>query len=345
MRVDARAELMNWLDCYLDPAISLGELHETSQKWFRAWIDLLGIDERREGGSLSSFQRATRLAHGEAISPLSAARCVWEFQRTAQFLRGMDRALQAAFATFPGETIHVVEAGCGPLAPLALPFAVRYPPERVQFTLIDCHDVSLECARCLANELGVTAAIRDFLQVDAARHRFPEEDRPHIIACEVMQRALVKEPQVAVTLNLAPQLRPGGAFLPEWVEVHACLFDAALHYNASVTPTTGARPGVAELGLVFRLDARELPTVESGDPGAIRARTVSVPRHEAGRSPLRLFTRIGVQGDCQLLDFDSSLNLPERLKYPIALAERGGQLAFRYHLSDRPGWRFEPSVV
>src|SRR5690606_22092088 len=157
---------------------------------------------------------STGLPSGEAISPQRAALCVREHRRTAVFLQAMDAAIRAARERFPGETLHVVEAGCGPLAPLTLPFALRYAPEEVAFTLIDLHEASLASARRLASELGVEGSIRACRAEDATEVRFAEAEQPHVIACEVLRRALKKEPQVAVTRALAPQLRTGGFFLP-----------------------------------------------------------------------------------------------------------------------------------
>src|SRR5690606_27285209 len=105
--------------------------------------------------------------------------------------------------------------------PLSLPFALRYPPEEVVFTLLDFHEVSLAGARRLAEDLGVTPSVRAWVAGDASEVRFAESERPHVIACEVLSRALKDEPQVAVTRHLAPQLREGGFFVPERIEIEA----------------------------------------------------------------------------------------------------------------------------
>jgi hypothetical protein len=54
---------------------------------------------------------------------------------------------------------------------------------------------------------------------------------PHL---RVLQKALAKEPQVAVTINLGPQLCPGGIFIPERIIVGCYLCDPAKEFAAFV---------------------------------------------------------------------------------------------------------------
>ena len=63
----------------------------------------------------------TQLESGLALAPHLAARCVLDVKRTMAFQRGAARAIEAARARFPGETIEIVYAGTGPFAPLVRP--------------------------------------------------------------------------------------------------------------------------------------------------------------------------------------------------------------------------------
>lgn len=342
--LSAVADFLAWTDCLLNPAATPGEQREAGQAWCRWGLGLLGIDSQAGVASGESFGEDRYLVSGKAISPLGAARCVWEYRRTAVFLQAMDAALREMFVRFPGETIHVLEAGCGPLAPLALAFAVRYPPERVQFSLLDLHPIALAGAKKIAAELGVSRSIRAYLLADATEVRFAETERPHLIACEVMLRALTREPQVAVTRHLAPQLRPGGAFLPECVAVDACLFDAAKYHRPWDRPGPFDRAAVraasiVELGPVFRLEAAQAHALPALRENRLAAQAVRIPPHDRHRQPLQLFTRIQVWRDHWLHDFDSSLNLPEEVKYPERLAREGGELHFEYEIATDPGLR------
>lgn len=339
---DSRGRFCRWIDCLLDPSRTPGDQRQAALEWCEWGLHLLGVDENALATHPDAFSADCRLPTGKAISPLGAARCVREYRRTAVFLQAMDAAVQCARERFPGERIHVFEAGCGPLAPLALPFALRYPPDEVTFSLLDLHPIAIEGTKRVAQELGVCESVRDYLVADATAVHFSEQDRPHVIACEVLLRALKSEPQVAATLNLAPQLRPGGVFLPERIEVDAGLFDQARWSRALTNSIKEEERGLAsiqELGRVFALDAYAVDKLQPCGPGRFAAASVNVPPHNPVRTPLQLFTRIRVFGDHRLGDFDSSLNLPERVKYPAALAVKGGLAEFYYEVSADPGLR------
>ncbi|HEY0548118.1 MAG TPA: class I SAM-dependent methyltransferase [Verrucomicrobiae bacterium] len=337
---ESRQSFRQWTECLLDPSRAAGEQREAAHAWCQWGFDLLEVDEHETAGPGTFFSN-TSLAGGTAISPLSAARCLRDFRRTAVFLQAMDAALRAAFERFPGETIHVLEAGCGPFAPLALPFALRHSPQKVRFTLLDVHPAALDAARHVADELGLLHSIRAFVAQEATSVRFAEEERPHVIACEMIQVALTSEPQVAATLNLAPQLRTGGFYLPEKIDVAAVLFDSGARLRAmtrnSDDAALAAQP-VTELGNVFSLQAHALDKLDPGGPGRWAATTVHVPSHDLTRQSLNLFTRISLFREHRLVEFESAITQPRRVKCPVAPAT-GGNVSFTYEVAKEPGLR------
>jgi hypothetical protein len=328
-----RDDFSRWTDCLLDAERSPGDQRQAAHEWCAWGLQLLGVDES-DVNQPEAFYADTILDGGKAISPLGAARCIREYRRTAVFLQGMDAAIETALQQFPDEPLHVLEAGCGPLAPLALPFALRYPPERVTFTLLDLHPASLESARRVVAALGLERSIREYVAADAIRITLPPEKRPHVIACEVLLRALTREPQVAVTFNLAPQLRAGGVFVPERIDVDAALFDAS---RVGAGPESPAGPVVAELGNVYSLHPAGIASRTAVD--RLPANSIAVPPHDPRRTPLKLLTRIQVFGDHWLGDMESSLNTPLPIGYPNEIAELGGELDFVYDASNDPRLR------
>jgi hypothetical protein len=169
---------------------------------------------------------ATSLPDGIAISPVAAAACLKDPVRTVVFLRGVDAALTESLRRFPGETIDVVYAGTGPLAPLVLPLLPRFADAPLRFTLVDVHPDSVAATRIVAAHFGVTSAIDAFVIGDATRYEHPRGRRLHGLVSETMQAALAREPQVAITRQIAPQVVPGGFIVPESVRIDLLLADA-----------------------------------------------------------------------------------------------------------------------
>lgn len=316
-----------WIDALIDPASTPALQREAAHDWCAWVLDRLEMDGEQLDPQEKAYAQPTGLPAGEAISPQRAVLCLREHLRTAVFLRAVDAAVRAAQARFPGETIHVVEAGCGPAAPMASSVAARFAPAEVQVTLIDIHEASLTSARRLATELGVERSIRGAICGDAAAVRFAEPERPHVIVAEVLRRALKKEPQVAVTRALAPQLRVGGFFLPERIEV-----------GPGILRGTDVEARVDYFGAAFMLDAGTTEASAPDATGRLPSVAVEVPAHARGQ--LALFTRLRVFREHTLGDFDCSLTLPERFAGPLAArACAGGVLRFAYEISSDPGLR------
>ncbi|GAB6041240.1 SAM-dependent methyltransferase [Endothiovibrio diazotrophicus] len=302
----------------------------------RAVAGLKGLFVELAGETSAGGNRA--LESGLAISSRDAAACLDDIPRTVAFLRGVDAAIQEALLRFDQRPLRLLYAGCGPFAPLVLPLTVRHPAERLRITLIDVHRDNLASVVRIAHALGTTAALLRAAAEDAAGYRVADDERPHLIVSETMQRALISEPQVAIARNLVPQLMPGGLMVPERIAVNAALTD----YRGEFRDHRPFVPLRTPLGEAFCVDLesmgaekRVLETVDKRGERLIPGGEVNLPQEIPEGTILILATEITTFGPHRIAEYRSGLTEP--MIYPEqGLVRPGGRLRFRYRLSRLP---------
>ncbi len=159
------------------------------------------------------------LSSGIALSTKNAADCIRDYKRTASFIKGVYKALLSALKTFPDTRLNILYAGCGPFAPLILPLLPLFKPEQLSVTLIDINECSIETIKEIVAELEYEPYIANITVADATQYKYSKLKNLHLVITETMFQALTREPQVAITRNLAPQLTKGGILIPEEIKL------------------------------------------------------------------------------------------------------------------------------
>lgn len=266
------------------------------------------------------------LPTGKAISPTDAARCILDFARTCAFLKGIHAALQTLEKRSADSPVEILYAGCGPLAPFAVPFCLYFDAGKIRFTLLDVHEESLDASQRIFKFFGFENRVRAFVCADAAIYK--SEKTFQLIVAETMQKALDKEPQVAVTANLAAQIAPGGFFIPERIFVEAFLCDVGKEFDSRQERSR------IPIGRIFDLSAADIFDLENF-PKIV----VEIPPGVPENLDLMLTTHVNVFGAIKLGDYDSGITYPKIL-FDLGKQKSGTKIEFQYQVSENPGFRY-----
>ncbi len=330
-------ELLKQLTEQLLVSDSPGELRNAAHQLHALLSEVSGFNDN---SSAPADTTETILPAGKAISPKDASRCILDFARTSKFLKGVHAAVLEAQRRFGLGPIEILYAGCGPFAPLALPLATKFSPDQIQLTLLDIHERSIESVKSIIQAFGLSSYVRALVKADATTYSHPTQRPLHIVIIESMQRALDKEPQAAITANLAPQLYHGGILVPEQVSVKACLYDpgrefslapAGMDSDASQRINDRVR---VELGSLLELTAKN--AVEFEGSRALPAVTFEVQKLDQSLG-IVLVTTVRVFGSVVLGEYESGVTYPLIL-HDLGRVSDGLKIEFQYQTGKKPGF-------
>lgn len=278
------------------------------------------------------------LPTGKAIGAFWAAMCVKEMMRTKQFIKGIYKGIKAAQERFEGEPIHVLYAGTGPFATLAVPFTSLFSPREINFTFLEINPESIRLLNNVINTLNIKNYINEIVLCDAAEYKYNKSKPIHMLITETMLNALQKEPQVAITMNLVPQMLKDGILIPQNIRIEAALLNPKKdnYRMAGAKDYDGKCYQIIDTVFDFNKEtARQscgtFPEMELDIPDNI----------EAGYNELCLLTNIQIFDNVYLANWQCSLNLPKRIMQLKQDAAPINKVSFQYILNKSPGFNFK----
>ncbi|MCX2452035.1 hypothetical protein OQX61_12255 [Pedobacter sp. PLR] len=314
-----KTELKERLTQYSIDILNPENFHDKLAPAVMGYADLLFEEFNLDG---STGREHIQTLNGNAIGAFWAAKCIREIFRTQRF----SRALYSSVLGVIGQNrkpIHVLYAGTGPFAALALPIMMMLKPEDVQFTFLEINPESIEVLEEVIDLFDLHAYVKNIHQCDASLWDVPSSGIDIVIS-ETMSRALIAEPQVAIMLNLASQLPKEVVFLPEEIKVSLC----------KLSRDSREPERIAEL-INFN-KASIYSIIENSSMRNWNFNDQNIQTNISEGDQLYFMTEIRIN-DGNILNLnDSSLNLLEKLKVNKKLGVIN--LNVKYALGKRPGF-------
>lgn len=286
-------------------------------------------------------QNEVQLKGGFALSSFDAAICIDEYIRTARFLKGVHMAICEVLDRFEGRKINILYAGCGPYATLILPLLPLFGPDQLDLLLLDINDDSLKSVSNLLTDIGLGGYTVNLLKGNAIQYQTPASRPLHLVVSETMFRALIREPQVAITENLAPQLVDGGLLIPQQIHVDMgfSFFGKEPFLQTGSDRAAGCNyPQRLVVDRLFSINKELFFFKGNKLPGVFESGSYEVPADFGAHPDLCLFTSLQIFRDVMLHSAESSITNPHCITSLYSLSQPAFKLV--YDFRDIPAWTF-----
>ena len=164
------------------------------------------------------------LSSGKALGTTWAAMCIKDLIRTKTFIKGLFEAIDS-LKNSNKQPIHILYAGTGPYATLALPIMAELSEKDVQFTFLEINQASFNNCLKVIKALQFEGYVKASFNTDATKFKIDPKDQIDILLSETMQRALEKEQQVPLVMNLARQVNNDFILIPQEISLKLCLLN------------------------------------------------------------------------------------------------------------------------
>lgn len=316
-------ELKQITEILLKQEDDYSEIKKATDDLYDLFLNVSGLKEDDE-----RCRKDYYLPKGKAIGAVWAAMCIKEFLRTKRFIRGVFLGIKRAQEKFPNTKIHLLYAGTGPFATLIVPLTTVFTSQEIECTLLEINPDSIENLRKIIKVIEIEEYINDIVQCDATEYKVDKDKPVHMVVTETMQRALKKEPQVAITLNLVPQN----------ISIEAGLLDPKRDMEKMMGVKCAEMDYCYYLNKIFEIN-KEIALTNDKRAKFFEEVEVEIPDYiEKRYKSLSLFTNIQVFEEEQLTYNQCSLNMREKVIDIDWNNNTAKKVSFQYVINENPGF-------
>lgn len=330
---DYKCKLKQITEMLIKSEDDYGEIKKATDDLYNLFLTVSGLKEEDE-----DCRKDYYLPQGKAIGTVWAAMCIKEFLRTKKFIRGVFLGIKHAQEKFLDRPINIVYAGTGPFATLLMPLITVFSSEEVKFTFLEINPESIQNLKKIINAFGASEYVEKIVQCDAAEYQVDKGRPIHMVVTETMQRSLKKEPQVAITLNLVPQMVEGGILIPQNITVEAALLDPKRDMERMMGAQGAEKDYCHHLNKILELN-KNILVIEKEKKYFFPEIEVEIPNDiDKKYKKLSLLTNIQVFGEEKLTYMQCSLNMPEKVMDIAWMNNTIKKVMFQYVINENPGF-------
>jgi len=293
-----------------------------------------GLNQLAGPSALGSQETTSRF--GKALAAVDAGNCLVDHLRTRLFLKAVDAQIRDLARA---GTVKVLYAGCGPFATLMLPLLGRLGDLDLRIEAWDCHRDSVDALGRIMSALAIPPDRLIVRQADALTAWPVMTTAPNLIIAEVMQRALTREPQVAIMARLGRDF-PKARFVPRQIDLRLIAMDPGVEFSFDQQTPERVRVDLGWAPVFVPNLLGQDPVVcagldQAGDALAF-AGDLTVPELPSGCDTLAVLTRVELGNGLELGDYDSGITQPLLMQQAGRL-KTGQRLRCGYRMSADPG--------
>ena len=249
------------------------------------------------------------LSQGVAVNTKLAGDCFTDFQRTFAFMKGtylcvkekIDQGIQP---------VNILYVGTGPYLTIILPLLFLLHPGMITITTLEINENSYSCSKQLIKKLKKENYFKSVLLTNALC--FKTTDRFDLIISETMDKALTREPQVAIFAHLINLLKPQGHLIPESININLVASSINLEKNVAYNCYTDTRTKEFNdqhrqfIDNILKADKSFFQQINTASQ-KIWLKTVSTSQIKPGLNELLLLTEVVIFNTIRLIEDESWL--------------------------------------
>ena len=279
------------------------------------------------------------LTNGLAVSTHLASKCFEDYLRTYNFMFGAYRAVLAQLANNPNIPVKILYAGTGPFCTIILPILYLSKVNQISITTLEINTDSYSFSKKVISSLGKEGYFDSMQLINALD--FHSDEPFDIIISETMDKALSREPQLAIFSHLSKFISETGTLIPQNIKVDlvasSVFLEKPVDYDCHSDSMTRVENWKHRQFVCTLIEANRSFYIKNDMSGTQKLflKSFQTNQIKANLNELYLLTEVQVYEELKLFEDDSWLT-KQYIAYSLSEKNRGKQFNACYLNSESP---------